>query len=305
MKLIRAASQLVHATDRSEAISQAKMLQSSWKNAGSLWRSKEQELWNQFREYIDPLFAELKHEQASIRAADQDRLAAQKALCNELRGILKSKHELAGLHGKVQGLQDSWKEIEHPDRKLQATFQDLLAQYEKGLKKAEQQETENNRDRWWLKSALLHELTVSGRTAKGALSKKTEAKVTAEWPADSSDDTLEVHMDQVCRDILDGNSPEAGEESSEDQHSRARALCIALEFLAGLPSPEEDRDQRMKYQVDRLAESMSGERARQPAVEEALEAEKTWLGLYALPEADFKAFGQRVKKALTTIMDTI
>ena len=85
---------------------------------------------------------------------------------------------------------------------------------------------------------------------------------------------------------------------------QARALCIGLEFLAGLPSTEEDREQRMKYQVDRLAQSMSGEIARQPANEEALEAEKTWLGFYALPESDFAAIGKRVKLALSTILET-
>jgi hypothetical protein len=46
MKLLRTASQLIHVPDRSEAITQAKSLQSDWKAAGSLWRSKEQELWN-------------------------------------------------------------------------------------------------------------------------------------------------------------------------------------------------------------------------------------------------------------------
>ena len=304
MKLIRAASQLIHMPERSEAIAQAKALQSSWKDAGSLWRSKEQALWNQFREHIDPLFAELKNEQDSIRAADRDRLAAQKALCSELRDILKSKDDLTGLHGKVQGLQDSWKEIEHPDRKLLASFQEMVTQYEQQVIRAEQDETRNNRERWWLKSSLLHELTVSGRTTKGALSKKTEAKVRSAWPVESSDDALESRMDQVCADILSGNDSALAAGELESQRSRARALCIALEFLAGLPSPDEDRDQRMKYQVDRLAESMSGERSRQPATEEALEAERTWLGLYTLPEADFDAFGPRIKQALSTILDS-
>ena len=90
----------------------------------------------------------------------------------------------------------------------------------------------------------------------------------------------------------------------ENMRTQARTLCIALEFLAGLPSPDEDREQRMKYQVDRLAQSMSGEIARQPASEEALEGEKVWLGLYALPEADFGAFGKRIKRALSTILET-
>ena len=304
MKLIRSASQLIHMPERSEAIAQAKSLQSNWKAAGSLWRSKEQELWNQFRGHLDPLFAELKNEQATIRAADDDRLSAQKALCSELKDILNSKDDLSSLHGKIQGLQDSWKDIEHPDRKLLLSFQEMVEKYEKRVRQSEQQQVKTARERWWLKSSLLHELTVTGRTAKGALSKRTEARVTKAWPEDDSDDAFERHMDEVCKDILAGNSSGLTEEEVASKRTQARALCIALEFLAGLPSPDEDRDQRMKYQVDRLAQSMSGESARIPAGEEALEAEKTWLGLYALPEDDFGAFGKRIKRALSDILET-
>ena len=303
MKLIRAASQLVHLPERSEAIAQAKALQSNWKAAGSLWRSKEQELWNQFRSHIDPLFDELKTEQAGIRAADDQRLAAQKALCNELRDILKNKDDLTSLHGKVQGLQDSWRDIEHPDRKLQQTFQNLVEDYEKRVRKDEQQKVNADRERLWLKSSLLHELMVSGRTAKGAVSKANQTKVARDWPADGSDDALELQMDNTCKQALAGELPALDDDEIEQNRRQARTLCITLEFLAGLPSPEEDRELRMKYQVDRLAESMSGARTRQPATEEALEAEKTWLGLYALPEADFDTFGPRVKRALSAIME--
>ena len=303
MKLIRAASQLVHMPERSDAIAQAKSLQSSWKEAGSLWRSKEQELWNQFRSHLDPLFSELKDQQASIRAEDDNRLKAQKSLCTELRNILKSEDDLPSLHGKVQGLQDSWKDIEHPDRKLVQTFQTLIEEYEGQVNKAEQQQVQVNRDRLWLKSALLHELTVSGRTKKGALSKRTETRVTAAWPKESSDDALEKRMDQTCKELLAGGSSQLSDDEVENMRTQARTLCIALEFLAGTSSPDEDREQRMKYQVDRLAQSMSGEIARLPASEEALQGEKVWLGLYALPETDFGAFGKRIKRALSTILE--
>ena len=303
MKLIRSASQLIHMPERSEAIAQAKSLQSNWKAAGSLWRSKEQELWNQFREHLDPLFAELKEQQETTRAADQERLAAQITLCDELKAILKSDDDLAVHHGLVQGLQDSWKDIEHPDRKLVASFQAMVEDYQQRVKRARQQEVNTDRDRWWLKSALLHELTVSGRTAKGAISKKTRDKVDKTWPADSSDDELEIIMDTTCRNILAGEEVNVPADAADELQARARMLCIRLEFVAGLQSPEEDRDQRMQYQVDRLAESMSGESARQPAKDEARESEKTWLGMYALPETSFKAFGKRVKLALTEIME--
>jgi hypothetical protein len=304
MKLIRAASQLVHLPERSEAIAQAKSLQSNWKAAGSLWRSREQELWNQFREHLDPLFAELKDQQASIRAADDEKLAAQKNLCDSMRAILDSKGDLAAQHGKVQGLQDSWREIPHPDRRLLQSFQELVTDYQQRLEKLQQQQLGADRKRWWLKSALLHELTVSGTTAKGNLSKRTANKVSKAWPEDSSDDALERGMDKACADILAGDIVTPGDSEVEQLKSEARALCIRLEFIAGQPSPEEDRDQRMKYQVDRLAESMSGETTRQPASEEANAAEKTWLGMYALPEADYSAFGKRVQNALDAVRES-
>ena len=305
MKLIRAASQLIHMPERSEAITQAKSLQSNWKAAGSLWRSREQELWNQFREHLDPLFNELKEQQASIRTADNERLSAQKALCTELRDILNNEQDLAALHGKVQGLQDSWKEIQHPERKLLQSFQDMVAEYQQQVDQAELQQVEKIRERWWLKSGLLHELAVNGRTKKGTISKVAEKKLNKAWPEDSSEDSLESNMDQARGGILAGNIAALDQGEIESLTTRARALCIGLEFIAGQPSPDEDRDQRMKYQVDRLAESMSGESIRQPATEEALDAEKTWLSMYKLPEAEFKAFGGRVKQALTAIRETI
>jgi len=301
MKLIRAASQLIHLPERSEAITQAKDLQTQWKAAGSLWRSKEQQLWNQFREHLDPLFEELKVQQDSIRAADQEKLDAQKALCNELKEILSNEDELAAHHGRVQGLQDIWKEIERPDRKLLESFQEMIAEYRRREVDAQKRQTDANRERWWVKSALLHELAVSGRTVKGAISKKTENKVRKTWPEQSSSEPLELALDQACQDYLSGNKAVSEDSEKEDLQAQARLLCIRLEFVAGLQSPEEDKEQRMQYQVDRLAESMSGEATRMPAHQEAQEAEKTWLQMYALPQTDYEAFGARIKKALSLI----
>lgn len=305
MKLIRAASQLVHMPERSEAIAQAKSLQSSWKATGRLWRSKDQELWNLFREHLDPLFSELKEEQASIKAADNERLAAQKDLCKQLREIVGNTEDLASLQGKVQGLQDDWKDIEHPDRKLQQQFQVLIDEYQQKLENEQSRQVEADRNRWWKKAGLLHELTVNGRTTKGLISKKAEGVITKSWPEDGSDDPVELLMDEACRDILDGALQPPAKDELEAMQSQARLLCIGLEFIAGLPSPEEDREQRMKYQVDRLAESMSGESPRLSASEEAREAEKTWLTMYALPDDDFKAFGDRINQALTAIYGSV
>jgi len=47
----------------------------------------------------------------------------------------------------------------------------------------------------------------------------------------------------------------AGEAPAEDQDAW-REACIAVEVLAGQPSPAEDRDARMAYQMQRLVEGM-------------------------------------------------
>jgi hypothetical protein len=299
-KLIRSASQLVHVDDRKEAISQAKTLQAEWKAAGSLWRSREQKLWNEFRSHLDPLFDELKEERAGQRAAEQEKLAAQKALCDAMRDILKAG-DLAAMHGKVQGLQGEWSDIRYPNRKLQSTFQDMVTDYKRKLASAERQRRDAERERLWLKFYLLHELAVSGRTTKGAVSKKTEKRVADTWPADEADDELERGMAQARDDLLAGEAPGLDDEAADKMRERARHLCIHLEFLAGQPSPEEDREARMKYQVDRLADSMAGEIQRRPVSEEAREVEHEWMTMYTLQEDDFKAFGERIRQALAIL----
>ena len=57
----------------------------------------------------------------------------------------------------------------------------------------------------------------------------------------------------------------------------------------------------MKYQVDRLAHSMAGDGERQSVSEEALEAEKTWLSMYILPDEEYQSFKTRVQAALSAI----
>ena len=301
MKLIRAASQLIHLPERSDAIAQAKALQSQWKDAGSLWRSKEQALWNQFREHLDPLFEDLKQEQDAEKAAHQEKLAAQKALCAEMQDILANKQDLAAQHGRVLGLRDSWKSIEQPDRKLLASFQTMLEKFESHEAEAEQKLLDAKRERLWIKSALLHELAVSGRTSSGALSKKTATKVQDKWPASDGAGAFEAGLDSACEQLLAGAPPSSSPDEAATLLAEARLLAIRLEFLAGLESPPEDKATRMQYQVDRLAQSMSGGAARPSATEEAIDAENIWLAMYALPEAAFNSYGARVKKALSTI----
>jgi hypothetical protein len=299
LKLIREAAQLTHLGDRDEAIRIAKSLQADWKAAGSLWRSRENELWREFRTPLDPLFEDLKAEQKSVREARDALLAEQKALCQELDAILDlDAAVLADQQGKVQGLQDRWKDIRHPDRRQQQAFQKRIGKFEQRLQEQESRAEQAMRARWREKSRLLHQAEGAARDARPDA--KLRARLEKAWPSESATGTLEETLDQRFAAALAGEKPAAQE--PDEVVEMARRQCICLEFLAGLPSPEGEKDLRMQYQVDRLSESLSGERQRMSAVEEAKQLEAEWLSLPMLPDSEYTAFSQRIDHAINAIL---
>jgi hypothetical protein len=297
LKLIRAASQLAHLDDMDEAISRAKGLQAEWKAAGRLWRSRDNELWAAFREPLDPLFGKLKADQDSHREAIQERLKAQKDLCASMEEILTGEDGgLEEFQGKVQGLRDAWRDIEHPDRRLQSRFQEHSDRFDQRVRGYRRQQADRVRSQWWDKSRLLHELE-SGLLG-GELDDKGIEKLEAKWPPGESAEPIDEMLDQRFRGVLEQRS--VGE-IDPGTAKKARDLCIQLEFLAGLPSPAKDKDLRMKYQVDRLSLSLSGEGERLSAVEEARRVEQEWLTLPVLKPADQRRFEKRIQRALGEI----
>lgn len=301
LKLIRKASALVHTSDHDEAIAAAKQLQAQWKAAGSLWRSKEQTLWKQFRSHLDPLFDELKEQQDRLRAVSEEKLARQRDLRDQLAAILAESGELITQQGKVQGLVEQWGEIDRPEREIQGAFQRLLEDYRQQLENERRQKEQQERERLWSKSQLLHDIAQAQHERRADA--KFGARIKAAWPAESSDASDEQTLDDCFETWLQNPAATYAEDDAEAMSERARLLCIRLEFLAGLPSPEADAKLRMQYQVDRLAQSMAGSGERQSAAQEARAAENEWLSLFALPEPEYSEFGKRVERALDTIKE--
>ncbi|MGD8385115.1 MAG: DUF349 domain-containing protein, partial [Lysobacterales bacterium] len=266
LKLIRKASALVHTSDRDEAIALAKQLQAQWKAAGSLWRSKEQTLWKQFRSHLDPLFDELKEQQDRLRAVSEEKLARQRDLRDQLAAILTESSELATQQGKVQGLVEQWGEIDRPEREIQGDFQRLLEDYRGKLESERRQQQQQERERLWRKSQLLHDIAQAPRERRSDA--EFGAQIKAAWPAENSDASEERSLDGCFETWLQDPDAPLAEDDAEAMSERARLLCIRLEFLAGLPSPEADAKLRMQYQVDRLAQSMAGSGERLSAAQE-------------------------------------
>jgi hypothetical protein len=294
LKLVRAAAHLVHVEDMAEAISEAKRLQADWKSAGRLWRSRENELWKAFREPLDPLFGKLKATQDGEREEIRERLQVQEDLCSNLKELLTEKDQvLLESGGKVQGLKDSWRDIEHPNRPLQQKFQDLADQFERRIADFRHQQADKIRENWWDKAGLLHQLETA--ILDGSVDDQAISKAQKAWPQQDSSADIDQILNARFKLLVDSREVA---ENNKKTALHASELCIQMEFLAGIPSPKSDKDQRMKYQVDRLSKSLSGDGERLSAAEEARFTEQEWLKLAVLPGIAHKKFERRLKSAL-------
>lgn len=300
IKLIRAAEQLTHVHDRDEAIAQAKSLQAKWKNVGSLWRSKEQKLWLQFRAPMDPLFEALKADAKEQKAAQQAEVQEQKALCQELEELLKLDiNELSAQSGKVQGLDDQWHQIKRPLKHLQNRFSQNLEAYQKKLRQLEQQTRNLSRQRWQEKASLLHQL--ESAIADGKADDKLYAKLGKQWPGDeNTGEELDHSLDQRFTRLQENKS--LPEDDVEQTIETARLLCIQLEFLSGLASPEEEKETRMRYQVERLSNTLTRSGQQISSTEEGMQVEQLWFQLGYLPVAYYKPFKARIDAALKELL---
>ena len=292
-RLIREAAQVGFIEDRAEAIAQAKRLQAEWKRAGSLKRGLEQRLWKAFREPLDPLFEQEKSDQDAKRQAQAEHVAEQQSLVEELQTLLtQDDAELAAFQGKVQGLQDAWRDIRRPAARHQQAFERAVGEYSRRLKQHAQRQEEALREQRWLRSELLHRLETA--LVNGDPVEQLLGEIASEWPEAEADDEVAEALQARRRRAQQGDAPNR----NDDAEAAARMLCIRLEFLAGLPSPEEEKDQRMQYQVDRLSRSMAGERERLPALVEARREETEWLLMPWLPDALYREFRNRVRAAI-------
>jgi hypothetical protein len=87
---------------------------------------------------------------------------------------------------------------------------------------------------------------------------------------------------------------------ADDADEAARNLLVRLEFIAGIASPEEDRQRRMDFQVARLSARMRGGAALAPEreLDEVLSA---WFGQPPLVLELEQRF-ERAAKAATDIL---
>lgn len=233
--LIERAKDNVTNDDLSNAIDNIKQLQQSWKEIGIIPHQKNQTLWRAFRTQCDAVFNRLDQAKAERKehiehtiAQAQDTLSQARTLTDSDQPIRERQKQLSELKRSALDAAELPKGVQHNLRSdFQALEQHLAEQLDaEKFAKAEQ--------RWqgiMNRLAVLHDGNHDERWTE-------HTQLPNEFNAE--------HFEQAL----------AKKDTRPQDDDTSTQLCIAVEVLANLPSPEHERALRMEYQVTRLAQGM-------------------------------------------------
>jgi hypothetical protein len=289
-RLVAEARKLVHEKDRSLAIDRAKALQAAWKNAGRGRRKVEDALWKEFREPIDPLFEGLKQERDEQREHERAALEELKQLCERAEALAGAdEDELEQAAGPLAGLEEEFSQHGRVPPALRKRMDAAIARHGRRIK-------ELNEARAQAAQAHLDALAE-------ALQQSWTARADGQTPAATPPEVPEDDPlgQQMLTRLVAFLEPDAKQDVLEDEvrrgTDRARKVCVEMECLAGLESPEQDKNLRMDYQLSRLS-SRLGEGAARPDLDaERAALLRRWLGSFPHDPAEHAGLTGRYQAA--------
>lgn len=259
------------------AIEQIKSLQEQWKHVGRA--VDEKTLWDRFRAAADAVFAK---RQAQFDFQKQERMVnieARERLCAQIESAaLLEGDALKHAITEINSVKEQWHALaplpKDGDRHLRKRFSDALRKFEARLNARAAEDRRTAQANAEARVRLCDELEVLLDTflevEESEACQQQRAKLESEWEA-VFDNTNKA--DPVVRRYRDGlallDQALQGDASVRKQLRynretlrlenlrRKEELCLRMEILAEVNSPEDAKQARLAYQVHQLAEQMS------------------------------------------------
>jgi len=254
-ELLAQARDLADVEDLPQAIESCKQLQRAWKAVGITPVGKDQKLWKAFRAACDAVFNRLEQQRADQSAALKERIGQAESLRDQVSALLKSEDDeaLGNLNRALSELKTQLRDIDLPVTVQKRLRRDCELLERQARTRASEQRQNRERARW---TGLLQKITACSL-------RSTDPEAASElWQAAGE---LPEGIDAEALDLFWQKGPSDGPEEP------VREACIALEILAEMESPEEDREVRMKIQMQRLVAGMGrGKEQVEPPLEQRI-----------------------------------
>ncbi len=215
--IVEAAEKAAAGDDANEAADTVKKLQQEWKTIGVTPRGPDQRLWQQLRKAADGIFARLNE------ARDARKAELNASVSEAETQVTQACDEAlaAGNASALNAARDLLRDADLP-KSAQQRLLKAISDVEKQLNaKANAEAEAAAKARWTDLIAALRQ----GKAAAEVNASELPANVAVRW-----------------------NEEHAGADATE--------LCIAMEILAGVDTPDAEQTRRMELQVQRLAQGL-------------------------------------------------
>jgi DNA repair protein SbcC/Rad50 len=307
--LIRQIEALLDEPDLDAAIERTKALQREWHTTVPARHKDENKLWQTFRAACDAIF----ERRAAIHQAHanelKEHLATRETICAEALQLAETEHDPNQLAAGLRELERRWDDAQSLPipRQNAGPLNERWRSARETLKQrrhaAEDQQRQGALDLLRRQAEICErlELTLLGETAEPLSPEAAEQEWSA-LPQQQDHEIQEAISERFSSALAAARDPEqlaALRKRYESNADRLGQICLQLEILAGVETPQELAKQRMEFQVARLTERMvDGE---EDPLQGSARLLKEWYLCGPAPRtAGIEARFERIRNALAT-----
>lgn len=255
--IVEQAKQLIAQENIDQSVQDVKLLQDNWQKIGITHHKVDRQLWNEFREVCDAIFA-ARNAQRDAKRSEIDEAVQQ---ANEQVAILESNckdlttkdaESLNALLIEQKKAAQNLPELPSKVReKLLQRIDALSKQINSALNAKESEKLQSVWQEIARKAALMNQFYQTRIRSADSISESAIADFSDKFTSRIElPDELENSLKHVSETLISGDISALTPLSEEQM----REHCIRAEIVAGVNSPESDKALRMQLQVGRLSE---------------------------------------------------
>lgn len=252
-QLVNTAKSVAEMHDTDKAIERFLQLQEQWKLIGITRHHEDRKLWQALQDAGKTIFDKRRDAQQQQRQAQDNHIAQAKAICERIATLATLPDDkLAQSAASFEQLQSEFKGIQGIPEKLQTTikkqFFAACDAYQQQLRGIAVRQHQKQLDELARRAQLCEQLEKN-------LDAVTAEQVTANWQQCTLPADWEKAIEQRKQQALAATN----QQSTLDTHTntqRRRELCIAVEVLLDLATPEADRQLRRELQLKKLQQGL-------------------------------------------------
>ncbi len=288
-EVIAQAQQLVGLDDSRKATDEIKKLQARWQSIGASLRKEEQQLWHEFRDVCDAVFAKRQQQSAEFKAE----LDANSALAKNLIAELANISVLTG-----QALTDSRKRVDGIRQEFtglgqfpKAQVNEIKTAFNQAIETFEQKVKDE-------RVALKQQIWVNLFSANKIVNDYELALVKGKLPDLAEQAELQTQINAITQ------WPSGGLKAIQQKFARANAsadiaenlnvlreLCIRADILTDSVTPASEQALRTAFQVNQLQQNFG--RKTQDAATEIENLVFEWVAVGAVASTEYESLFER------------